>query len=94
METSAEELYPVDISAARWAAKPSDVILAAQGAEAGQPEETREAPIDQAAPQDEVPEHPERMSEDVAAEPSSHLEPWASPHAQMLGMELIPSVRP
>ena len=79
METSAEELYPVDISAARWAAEPSDVILAAQGAEEGQPEETREAPVDQASPQDEVPEHPERMNEDVAAEPNSHPEPRASP---------------
>jgi len=45
-------------------------------------------------PQDEVPEHPERMNEDVAAEPSSHPELRASPQAQTPGMELIPSVRP
>ena len=34
------------------------------------------------------------MNEDVATEPTSHLEPRASPQARTPGMELIPSVRP
>ena len=93
-ETTAKELHSVDISAAGRVAEPSATIAAAQGVEAGQPEETREAPVDQVGPQDQVPEHPERMNKDVTTEPSSHLEPWASPQAQMLGMELIPSVQP
>ena len=37
-ETSVEELHSVDVSAARWAAKPSATIAAAQGAKAGLPE--------------------------------------------------------
>ena len=73
---------------------PSVTTAAAQGAKAGQPEETREAPAYQIGPQDKVPEHLERMNEDVAAEPSSHLEPRTNPQAQTPRIELIPSVRP
>ena len=34
------------------------------------------------------------MNKDVVAEPSSHPEPRASLQAEMLGMQLIPSVQP
>ena len=45
-ETSVEELHSVDVNAARWAAEPSAMTASTQGAEAGQSEETREAPVD------------------------------------------------
>ena len=68
------------------------MTIGAQGTRAGQLEETREISVKQAGPRAEVPEHLEQMNEDVATKPTSHLEPRASPRAQMPIMDLGPCI--
>ena len=93
-DTSIEEVHPVGVNVAQQEAEPSTVIAGTQGARVRQLEETREAPKDPTNPQGEVPEHLEPVNEDIPIEPTSRPEPRASPWAQMLVMDLGPSVQP